>query len=165
MTTLLVSLDRRPKFIWNGRIWAGFAIGSGINLWVDHPGCLCFAPHLNQYPKTKQRMNEFVEMVNSLPPDAQVAIIVYDGFLAGMQDILLPAFQSIGSTRFQEAQHYQKYCMVGRKGGSALESFGDDPLNKGEVRVETNATSIQTSKTSYYDDFDFSQLIKYNNNK
>ncbi|EGG18336.1 hypothetical protein DFA_03830 [Cavenderia fasciculata] len=97
-------------------------IGSGINL--------CTPFHFINYPKTPQYMKEFVIKVNSIPAGVQVAIIVYDGFLEGMQDILLPAFQSLGSTRFQEAQHFQKYCMIGWKLYAAVESLGAINLSR-----------------------------------
>ncbi|EGG13716.1 hypothetical protein DFA_11477 [Cavenderia fasciculata] len=141
--TLVSINDTISEFLWDNHNCIdmnGFKIKSGINLWVcqfgnsdyDFAG---FPFQFTNYPKTPQQMDEFVKKVNTLDPGMQVAIILYDGFLSGMQDTLLPAFQSLGSQSFQEAQLCQNYCMIGRKGGSAIESYGDDPFGLRKIRV------------------------------
>ena len=88
-----------------------------------------------------QQLQEFVNLINSLPTGTVVAIAVRDTATGRLTDKAITAIEGLGSKYIRELEHRGSWALIGRKGalqGTVLEAG----RNTGPVKIRTYALPV-----------------------
>ena len=136
------SVGNRAQFTFNAsRIPISPNYGRGLNVIVFDSRQNVIGKQSFDTHTSAQQVQEFVNLINSLPTGRVVAIAVRDTATGRLTDEAITAIEGLGSKYIQELGHRGSWALIGRKGapqGTVLEAYSND----GPVEIVTHALPV-----------------------
>ncbi|EGG23492.1 hypothetical protein DFA_05625 [Cavenderia fasciculata] len=132
----------------------GVNITSGINLWMYEPENLFYREsafpfsYSNYSTQDSEQMDLFVAKIASLYPGTRVAILSYTGLPNPVPDNVARAFNLLGSISIDRVGTNPNFCMIGVKGGSSAESFGNNATTPNKIKAEIPYDTFKLASTN-----------------